>query len=288
MSEQRASCLYEGRLRHRRYLGVVNELQTSFFTTYLDLDELPELFDDSRLWSARARAIVAWRRDDHLGDPERPLADEIRALVAARTGQPCDGPVRLLTNLRYFGHCFNPVSFYYCFEPSGERVTAIVAEVTNTPWGERHAYVLSPDPDRPDGGVMTGSFAKEFHVSPFMGMDHTYSWRLTEPSEQLIAHIESTRSGTPRDGGQAGQREGALFFDATLSLRRRELSPASMRALLARHPMITLRSLRQIYTHGLRLKLKGARYFPNPSGAPLLGPARRRHAQKSRETAAAP
>jgi hypothetical protein len=275
MSEQRASCLYEGRLRHRRYLGVVNELQTSFFTTYLDLDELPELFDDSRLWSARARALVAWRRDDHLGDPERPLAEEIRALVAARTGKPCDGPVRLLTNLRYFGHCFNPVSFYYCFEPGGERVTAIVAEVTNTPWGERHAYVLEPQPDRAAGVVLHGRFAKEFHVSPFMGMDHTYSWRMTEPGERLIVHIES-------------EHQDQLAFDATLTLRRRELTPAQMRRLLLRHPAISLRTLRQIYTNGLRLKAKGARYFPNPSGAPLLGPARRRHARESRKTAATP
>ena len=281
MSGTPNSCLYDGWVRHRRFLGVVHELQTAFFTAYLDLDELPSLFDGSWI-----RAVARFRRSDHLGDPDKPLIDEVRGLVAARTGRAPAGPVRLLTNLRYFGHCFNPVSFYYLFDEPGERVEAIVAEITNTPWGERHAYVLSPDPDRPDGGVMTGSFAKEFHVSPFMGMDHTYSWRLTEPGEQLIAHIESTRSGTPRDGGQAGQREGALFFDATLSLRRRELSPASMRALLARHPMITLRSLRQIYTHGLRLKLKGARYFPNPSGAPFIGAARRRHARESREQAA--
>jgi DUF1365 family protein len=73
-------------------------------------------------------------------------------LVAARTGSAPAGPVRLLTNLRYFGHCFNPVSFYYCFDEPGERVEAVVAEVTNTPWGERHAYVLEPDPERPIGG----------------------------------------------------------------------------------------------------------------------------------------
>ena len=234
MSEQRASCLYEGRLRHRRYLGVVNELQTSFFTTYLDLDELPELFDDSRLWSARARAIVAWRRDDHLGDPERPLADEIRALVAARTGQPCDGPVRLLTNLRYFGHCFNPVSFYYCFEPSGERVTAIVAEVTNTPWGERHAYVLEPQPDRPTGAILRGRFAKEFHVSPFMGMDHTYSWRMTEPGERLIVHIESEHQDQlPRpDAPPAPPPPGDPAAHTTPDLRQRPAPEGQRRALL--------------------------------------------------------
>jgi DUF1365 family protein len=297
MSGTPESCLYDGWVRHRRFMGVEHELRTHYFTAYLDLDELPELFDHSRLWSARGRAIAAFRREDHLGDPTRSLADEVRRLVAAQSGSAPAGPIRLLTNLRYFGHCFNPVSFYYCFAADGERVEAVVAEVTNTPWGERHAYVLEPPADRPPGAVLRGRFAKEFHVSPFMGMDHTYSWAMTEPGEQLVVHIESAFTGTG-DGGsclatdapaagkdaQPAEPAGQLAFDATLSLRRRELSPATMRRLLARHPMITLRSQRQIYTHGLRLKLKGARYFPNPSGAPLIGRSRRRHAQRSRET----
>ena len=335
MSSTPESCLYDGWVRHRRFMGVEHELRTHYFTAYLDLDELPELFDHSRLWSARGRAIAAFRREDHLGDPTRSLADEVRRLVAARSGSAPAGPIRLLTNLRYFGHCFNPVSFYYCFAPDGERVEAVVAEVTNTPWGERHAYVLEPAAERPPGAVLRGRFAKEFHVSPFMGMDHTYSWSMTEPGEQLVVHIESAFTGTPGDSGSCvakdkpsvpaglpaclsfgtegpserrvlrnegparnggsfeteGRRTaepaGQLAFDATLSLRRRELSPATMRRLLARHPMITLRSQRQIYTHGLALKLKGARYFPNPSGAPLIGRSRRRHAQRSRETAVA-
>ena len=290
MSSTPESCLYDGWVRHRRFMGVEHELRTHYFTAYLDLDELPELFDHSRLWSARGRAIAAFRREDHLGDPTRSLADEVRRLVAARSGSAPAGPIRLLTNLRYFGHCFNPVSFYYCFAPDGERVEAVVAEVTNTPWGERHAYVLEPAAERPPGAVLRGRFAKEFHVSPFMGMDHTYSWSMTEPGEQLVVHIESAFTGTPGDGTEGrrtAEPAGQLAFDATLSLRRRELSPATMRRLLARHPMITLRSQRQIYTHGLALKLKGARYFPNPSGAPLIGRSRRRHAQRSRETAVA-
>jgi DUF1365 family protein len=282
MSSTPTSCLYDGWVRHRRFIGVEHELRTHFFTAYLDLDELPELFDHSRLWSARGRAIAAFRREDHFGDPARPLAEEVRRLVAARSGAAPTGPIRLLTNLRYFGHCFNPVSFYYCFAADGERVETVVAEVTNTPWGERHAYVLEPAADRPAGAVLRGRFAKEFHVSPFMGMDHTYTWAMTEPAEQLVVHIESAFTGAPEDP-QTGGPAGRLAFDATLSLRRRELSAATMLRLLARHPMITLRSQRQIYTHGLRLKLKGARYFPNPSGAPLIGRSRRRHAQRSRE-----
>ena len=239
---------------------------------YLDLDELPALFDRYRLASARGRALAEFRRADYLGDPQRPLAEEIRALVAARSGIRPEGPIRLLTNLRYFGHCFNPVSFYYCFDPSGSRVETIVAEVTNTPWGERHAYVLSAASGRPGASIMCGRFAKEFHVSPFMGMNLTYAWRMTEPGNRLIVHIES-------------EHEQTVAFDATLSLERSPLSPARLRGLLARHPLLTLRIVRQIYANGLRLRLKGARYFPNPSGAPLLGRARREHARASREGA---
>src|ERR1019366_6516495 len=136
------SCLYEGSVRHRRRAQVDDEFHYPLFMAYLDLDELPELFDGRWLWSARRPAVARFRRSDYLGDPEIPLSEAVRALVRERAGVALDGPIRLLTCLRYFGHCFNPVSFYYCFEPSGEHVRAVVAEVTNTPWGERHSYVM--------------------------------------------------------------------------------------------------------------------------------------------------
>ena len=153
-----ASCVYEGWVRHRRLGAVAHELKAKLFMLYLDLDELPALFDSYRVASARSRAIAEFRRADHLGDPARPLADEVRELVAARTGTAPAGPIRLLTNLRYLGHCFNPVSFYYCFDAAGSRVSTIVAEVTNTPWGESHAYVLSPQEGRPVASIMRGRF----------------------------------------------------------------------------------------------------------------------------------
>ena len=266
------SCAYEGWVRHRRY-GPSHELRMRIFMLYLDLAELPELFDGYRIASARGRAPVEFRRSDHLGHPARPLADEIRALIGARTGGTPAGPVALLTNLRTLGHCFNPVSFYYCHEAPGRRVQALVAEVTNTPWGERHAYVLEPDPRRATGSVMCGRFEKTFHVSPFMGMDHVYDWRATEPGERLIVHIDS-------------ERDGRIAFDATLSLRRRELTPSALERLIVRHPIQTVRSVARIYLEGARVWRKGARYVPNPSGAPLFGRARREHARRSREKAA--
>jgi DUF1365 family protein len=251
----RASCLYEGSVRHRRMGSPSDELHYPMFMAYLDLDELPELFDGRLLWSARRPAVAWFRRADHLGDPRVPLRDAVGELVLERTGIALDGPVRLLTHLRYGGHCFNPVSFYYCYDAAGERVSAVVAHVTNTPWGERHAYVMPVrEPGEQAGAsVMRGQFQKALHVSPLMGMDHTYDWRLSEPSERLSVHIESTREG------------GERVFDATLSLARREIDARELRRVLARYPLLTMRLTARIYTHALRLRLRGAAYHPHPA-----------------------
>ena len=249
------SALYEGSVRHRRRGGDVrDEFHYGMFMTYLDLAELPDLFDRRLLWSARRPALAWFRRADYLGDPAVPLDLSVRALVAERTGKRPEGPIRLLTHLRCFGHCFNPVSFYYCFDPDGERVSAVVAHVTNTPWGESHSYVLDVEAtsDHVSTKVMSGSFPKQLHVSPLMGMEHVYEWRLSEPGSQISVHIESNDPG------------GEPFFDATLSLTRHEMTSRQMARALARYPFLTMRIIARIYTHALRLRLRGAHYFPHP------------------------
>lgn len=248
------SCLYEGTIRHRRHAGPHDEFNHRLFMVCLDLDELPELFDGHLLWSARGPAPAWFRRADYLGDAQAPLADEVRKLVAERTGRRPGGPIRLLTHMRYFGQCFNPVSFYYCYDVVGERVLAVVAEVTNTPWGERHAYVLDAHSaaDHGSAAVLSGQFPKELHVSPLMGMDHVYDWHMTEPSDRLAVHIESRVPG------------GEGVFDATLALRRREINGRQLARVLALYPLLSTRILVRIYTHALRLRLRGARYFPHP------------------------
>jgi DUF1365 family protein len=248
------SCLYEGAVRHRRTGAMREEFRYPLFMAYLDLGELPELFDGRWLWSARRPAPAWFRRADHLGDPRRPLREVVGELVREQTGTVVEGPVRLLTHLRYLGHCFNPVSFYYCYDAPGERVVAVVADVTNTPWGERHAYVMpvSGASDHGSAKLMRGQFEKRLHVSPLMGMDHVYDWRLTEPAERLSVHIESRRPG------------GESVFDATLSLGRREMTPRALRSALVRYPALTARITARIYGQALRLRLRGARYFPHP------------------------
>lgn len=248
-----ASAVYEGWVRHRRFEPVRHSFRYRFFLTYLDLAELPELFDPFPLYSARRAAPARFRRDDYLGEPGRPLDECARDVVEGETGGRPGGPVRLLTGLRYLGHSFNPVSFYYCFDGAGERVEAVVAEVQNIPWGERRAYVLARG--EREGRVLADEFDKTLHVSPLMGMDQTYAFRATEPGARLSVHIESR----PQDGG-------GRSFDATLSLRRRELSRRLMSGLLARYPAMSLQVVAKIYAQSLRLKLKGARYYPHPEG----------------------
>jgi DUF1365 family protein len=246
-----ATALYEGWVRHRRFEPVRPELRVGLFMTYVDLAELPEVFDSSRLWSARRPALAWFRRADYLGDPRQPLRDAALDAVQERTGVRPDGPVRVLTHLRTLGYLFNPVTFYYCFDAAGERVEAVAAEVTNTPWGERHVYALARE-DGGEGRVLSGRVGKRFHVSPFLGMDAEYDWRLTDPGDDLQVHVESCR----------GDR---VDFDATLSLRRREPTPAALRRALVRHPLMPLRVVGGIYAHAVRLKLKGAPYHPHPA-----------------------
>ena len=241
-----ASAIYEGAIRHRRFAVRSHEFSHRLALAYLDLDELDSLLG-GRLAASRP-GLVRFRRADYLGDPSTPLAEAVRDEVERVTGELPAGPIRLLTQLRTFGHCFNPVSFYYCFTPS-EQLDAVVAEVTSTPWGERHAYVLPADVGEVD-------FDKVLHVSPFMGMQQRYHARAGTPGERLVVHIESRGAGASRT------------FDATLALRRRELTRRSAARLTARYPLASVRVLALIYFQALQLKLAGAPVFRHPRESP--------------------
>jgi uncharacterized protein len=242
-----ASALYTGTVRHRRLAGPAGEFRHAVAFAYLDLDELPRLLG-GRLVRARP-GLVRVRRRDLLGGP-RDVRAAVREVIEQRTGRPAPaGPVRVLTHPRTLGTCFNPVSFYYAFDADG-RLGAVVAEVTNTPWGRRHAYVV-----RGESGVLRGAQEKALHVSPFQALERRYHWAASTPGPTLSVHIENRR---PADG--------VVEFDATLSLRRRALTPGSLRAFV--HPAGTVRVLALIYWHALTLALRGAPRLSNGRARP--------------------
>ncbi|HVE11875.1 MAG TPA: DUF1365 domain-containing protein [Elusimicrobiota bacterium] len=258
MSDARESCLYEGTVRHRRFAPVPHEFSYRMFMVYLDLAELGDAFRGRWLWSVERPAPARFKRSDHWGDPSLPLDEAIRRLVAERAGERPAGPIRLLTHLRYWGHCFNPVSFYYCFDRSGRRLETVVGEVSNTPWGEMHPYVLPESMNQGDETRKRYRFPKAFHVSPFMDMDQSYDWRFTVPERQLVVHMENL---------ERGER----IFDATMTMERREMTGGALASALARHPFMTAKVVAAIYAQAGRLWLKKAPFYSHPKSREKTG-----------------
>lgn len=247
-----ASAVYEGWVQHRRHAPRAHAFRYRMAQLYLDLDELEPAFANRWLWSVDRPNVAEFRRSDYLAPHDKPLADAVRDRVAADLGHRPDGPVRLLTHLRYCGYVFNPVSFYYCFDPDGRTLRAVLAEITNTPWRERHSYVLPVADGMPHGDGWEWGFDKAFHVSPFLPMECSYRWRFNAPGEALRVHMQ-----VAQDHGRA--------FDATLSMQRRPLDGASLARVLWRYPLMTAQVIGGIHWEALRLWLKRTPVHDHPS-----------------------
>lgn len=219
---------------------------------YICLDELPGLFDGKLLWSARRWALARFKRSDFLGDPELPLEQEVRRRIFEETGESHQGPVYLLANLRYFGIAMNPIACYYCFNEDETRLEYLVAEVNNTPWNERHSYVLAGPKQ---GRWLQTEFDKQFHVSPFNPMNMRYHWRSSTPDRRLVLHLANT------DGGER-------VFDASLSLCARPMTAKNLNRTLWRYPLMTAKIAMAIYWQALRLFIKGTPLYSHPDSKP--------------------
>lgn len=245
------SCFYEGQVRHRRFTPEPHKFNYKIFYVYLDLDELDTVFNKRWLWSSKKSAIARFNRGDYLGDKNIPLKQAVLDRVEQETGMRPNGPVRLLTHLRYFGYVFNPVSFYYCYDKSVSKIEAIVAEITNTPWGERHSYILPLTQEMQQKEHMKFKLDKEFHISPFMEIKMQYDWRFTRPADLLTVHMNNFND-----------RE--KVFDATLSLEKKPLTAKNCARVLTIFPFMTLKVISGIYWEALRLFIKRTPFYTHP------------------------
>lgn len=237
------SAIYEGLVVHRRRSPIDHRFAYRVAMPLVDLDEIDELCALHPLWSNEGRNAVCFRRGDYLGDPTLPLATAVRDVVEERLGHRPEGPVAMLAHPRTWGWAFNPITLYYCFDAGGTAVEALVGEVTNTPWHERHAYVVA--------GPGRHRFDKAMHVSPFLGMDMQYELAYGAPGERLSVRISTVRGGE-------------TLFDAFLRLERREASREALQRLVLSYPLMTMRVSAAIYRQAFALWRRGVPFVPHP------------------------
>ena len=240
--------LYSGTLQHARYTPKKHAFTYKVFMPFVELESLPQLTEQLPLWSVRRWAPARFLRRDFLGPEALPLADAVRLRIHEETGKHHAGPIYLLANWRYFGYQNNPIAVYYCYDQPEGHLQYVVAEVTNTPWGEKHSYVLEAPADE---GPLVTEFNKALHVSPFNPMDMTYRWRSNNPDESLAIQIALFQGG-------------GKIFDAVLSLTAEPLNARSAVRAILTYPLMTVKVVGGIYWEALRLFLKGVSLHAHP------------------------
>lgn len=237
----------EGRVWHVRKAPFRHAFNYPIALLELDLDHLHDAFRDHPLWRLDRPALASFRQNDHLGGGTD-LAERARVAVTERLGFRPAGPIRLICQPRYLGYSFNPVTFYLCHGIAGS-LDAILLEVSNTPWNERHCYALDC---REQTQPLQFELDKAFHVSPFMPMAMRYRFTFT-----------------PTDGGFGVIKEnlehGVSVFVARMALTRSPLDRQALARLIRVWPPHTFRTIAAIYWQALRLWLRGARYHRHPS-----------------------
>ena len=243
-----SSALYQGRVAHTR-TRPAHRLRHRVFSLLLDLDELPALDANLRLFSHNRWNVLSFRDRDHGPRDGAPLRPWIEAQCARANVDIAGGRVHLLCFPRLWGYAFNPLSVWYCHRRDGT-LAAVLYEVRNT-FGDWHGYLI-PTPPHAPGAMLQQGCAKMFHVSPMIGMDGAYRFRLTEPGQRLSLLIRLV--------GPEGE-----IMAASHHARRESLDDAALLRAVARHPMMTFKVIAAIHWHALRLWLKGARFHKRPA-----------------------
>lgn len=235
--------LYIGEIEHRRFTPRENSFTYGVSYYFLDLEKASDMFNGKILFTFNKPGLLSFWEKDYL------KAQEVRETITDATGKESLGPIRILTNISYFGFCFNPVSFYYCYGVDGRTLEFIVSVITNTPWGEKHRRVF----EFQNKTKQVYEFSKDFHVSPFMPMEIDYTWVFENPDQRLSVFMQNRN---PNESG--------VIFDSTLTLKREPLTKSAMVSAFLRFPFLTFKTVAAIYYQALKLYIKRVPVHTHP------------------------
>jgi DUF1365 family protein len=242
--------IFVGKVRHRRYSPKRHEFNYKIFMFCFDISKIQQVFEASRWFSMERLNWFTFKRAKHVGPPTQPLDLAVREHIKEKTGKSPQGKIFLVTHLSTLGYCFNPISLYMVFKPDSDEIEMLLTEVTNTPWGEQHIYILDT-PQAVKKNTYQYAFKKILHVSPFMQMEHEYRLNFKVDNSQLILHMDS-------------HKDNELHFDATLSLSALALNSNNIKIMMRRFPFMTYKVTASIYWEALKLLFKRVPFYAYP------------------------
>ncbi len=243
------SGFYEGTIRHHRYVPRPHQFDYSMYWTLLDLDRLEETFAKNRFWSINQWNLISFREKDFHKTGQYNNKISVIETIKEKYGEDFSGKVYLLSHLRYLGFNFNSVSFYFCIE--NDELKYIVSEITNTPWGERHPYVLKCKPEDTNNHLF--EFKKAFHISPFIEMQMDYRWNFIFSDDSLRIHMVVLKENSNQK-----------IFDATFTADFIPFTQSNMTSKVFKRPFQPLKMVAGIYWQALKLWLKKVPFIEHP------------------------
>jgi hypothetical protein len=234
-----------GEVGHKRYLPKVHGFDYQVHYFWLDLELLDQIPLQGWLWSQAPFAAYSYRRTDYLPGAEC-LTEAVRQKVRELGCTDAVERVCMMSPMANWGYYFSPLTLYYCFDEARQLI-ALLAEVSNTPWNERHYYLV------PVGNAEKSHYQhdKAFHVSPFNPMDMQYHWTVTANSEKLELGITNVKDGDK-------------VFSAWFKLLLQPFESKALKALLIRRPWQNVQVMSRIYWHALKLLLKAVPVYGHP------------------------